>query len=164
MPQLDPEFFVSQLFWLILTFSFLLIFLWRISLPRISSVLEKRENKINHDFAAAKKLQAEAEEIQKQINKQLHETRTETADLIKKAIYNFKDHEINELRQLDKNIGIKIDKSAEQIEKNKIKSVKQIHDQIYDITKLTLSKISNVSVADKEIQQTVDQIENKVLN
>ena len=44
MPQLNPEFFISQLFWLILTFSFLLFFLWKISLPRISSVLEKRDN------------------------------------------------------------------------------------------------------------------------
>ncbi len=46
MPQLNPEFFVSQLFWLVVTFSFLLVFLWRISLPRIGSVLEKREKKI----------------------------------------------------------------------------------------------------------------------
>ena len=67
MPQLNPEFFVSQLFWLVVTFTFLLIFLWRISLPRIGSVLKKREKKINDDIATAKKLQAEAEVIQKKI-------------------------------------------------------------------------------------------------
>ena len=66
MPQLEQtEFFISQLFWLVLTFSFLLIFLWRISLPRISSVLEKRENKINNDIESAKQQQTEAEEIEK---------------------------------------------------------------------------------------------------
>ena len=43
MPQLNPEFFVSQLFWLAVFFSFLLIFLWRVSLPRIAKVLEKRQ-------------------------------------------------------------------------------------------------------------------------
>ena len=64
MPQLNPEFFLSQVFWLVITFSFLLIFLWRISLPRISSVLEKRENKINNEIHTAKKLQTEAKEIQ----------------------------------------------------------------------------------------------------
>ena len=46
MPQLNPEFFISQLFWLVVSFSFLLFFLWRFSLPRISSVLDKREKKI----------------------------------------------------------------------------------------------------------------------
>ena len=65
MPQLNPEFFVSQLFWLVVTFSFLLVFLWRISLPRIGSVLEKRAKKINDDIATAKELQKEAEVIQK---------------------------------------------------------------------------------------------------
>ena len=63
MPQLNPEFFVTQLFWLVVTFSFLLVFLWRISLPRIGSVLEKRERKINEDLTAAKELQSEAENI-----------------------------------------------------------------------------------------------------
>ena len=43
MPQLNPEFFLSQVFWLVITFSFLLIFLWKITLPRISFVLEKIE-------------------------------------------------------------------------------------------------------------------------
>ena len=50
MPQLDPEFFVSQLFWLVVTFSFLFLFLWKVSLPRIGFILEKRENKIKGPF------------------------------------------------------------------------------------------------------------------
>jgi len=67
MPQLNPEFFVSQLFWLVVTFSFLFVFLWRVSLPRISNVLEKRERKITEDLTAAKELQAEASQIQEEI-------------------------------------------------------------------------------------------------
>ena len=54
MPQLNPEFYISQLFWLVISFTFLFIFLWRISLPRISTVLEKRSNKINEDIEIAK--------------------------------------------------------------------------------------------------------------
>ena len=100
MPQLNPEFFISQLFWLVLTFTFLFIFLWRISLPRISSVLEKRESKINNDVAVAKQLQAEAEEIQKKIDNQLNQTKAETADLIKSATSNFQEHTKKELQQL----------------------------------------------------------------
>ena len=70
MPQLNPEFFVSQLFWLVVTFSFLFVFLWRVSLPRIGNVLEKRERKINEDLSAAKELQAEASKIQETIENQ----------------------------------------------------------------------------------------------
>ena len=79
MPQLNPEFFASQLFWLVITFVFLFIFLWRISLPRINSVQTKRENKIKEDIKKAKRLQAEAEDIQEQINKQLDQAKSDSA-------------------------------------------------------------------------------------
>ena len=80
MPQLNPEFFASQLFWLVITFVFLFIFLWRISWPRINSVQTKRENKIKEDIKKAKQLQAEAEDIQEQINKQLDQAKSDSAE------------------------------------------------------------------------------------
>ena len=67
MPQLNPEFFVSQLFWLAVFFTFLLVFLWRVSLPRIATVLEKRQNKIDENLSSAKELQEKAMEIEKKI-------------------------------------------------------------------------------------------------
>ena len=165
MPQLEQtEFFISQLFWLVLTFSFLLIFLWRISLPRISSVLEKRESKIDNDIASAKQLQAEAEEIQKQIDQQLQEARSETSELIKTASSNFQSHATKELHLLDGNLSNSIEESAIKIERDIEDSLKQIHDQTYLIAKLTLSKISNVPVNDNEIKDTVDQLEPKIIN
>ena len=65
MPQLNPEFFVSQLFWLAVFFTFLFVFLWRVSLPRIATVLEKRQNKIDESLSSAKELQEQAMEIEK---------------------------------------------------------------------------------------------------
>ena len=67
MPQLNPEFFVSQIFWLTITFVFLFIFLWKKSIPKIRNVLDSREKKINNDLEDAKKFQKEAEEIQNQL-------------------------------------------------------------------------------------------------
>ena len=165
MPQLEQtEFFISQLFWLVLTFSFLFIFLWRISLPRISSVLEKRESKINEDISSAKQLQTEAEKIQKQIDKELVEARFETSELIKTASSNFQNQATKKLDQLDNNLSIKIDESASIIEKNIKDSLKQIQDQTCLVAKLALSKISSVPVSDKEIRDTVDQSQPREIN
>ena len=164
MPQLNPEFFISQLFWLVLTFTFLFIFLWRISLPRISSVLEKRESKINDDLTIAKQLQAEAEEIQKKIDNELRQAKTETSDLIKKASTNFQEYSTKELHQLDDKISKKLEESASIIEKNKVESLQKIHDQIYEITKLTLSKISSIHASDQEIKEVVDIVEQKAIH
>ena len=155
MPQLDPEFFVSQLFWLVVTFSFLLFFLWKVSLPRIGSVLEKRENKINNDIKTAKQLQIEAEKIQDQIEQKLHSSKEQYFSLIKNSTVNLQNKASEELSKLDNDLNKKIEKSTKVIENNKKESLKQIHKQIYEITKLTLSKLSSVQVNDQEIKESV---------
>ena len=155
MPQLDPEFFVSQLFWLVVTFSFLFFFLWKVSLPRIGSVLEKRENKINKDIETAKKLQIEAEKIQDQIEQKLHDSKEQNINSIKNSTVDLQNKASEELLKLDNDLNKKIEKSATVIENNKKESLKQIHEQIHEITKLTLSKLSSVQINDQEIRESV---------
>ena len=164
MPQLNPEFYMSQLFWLVLTFTFLFIFLWRISLPRISTVLEKRASKINDDIRMAKQHQADAEEIQNKIDFQLREARLETSELIKTANFNFQNHTSKELEKIDNTMNLKIDETSAAITKSKADSLTQINDQIYEITKLTLSKISNIKVDDNEIKEVVTSVQQGVVN
>ena len=155
MPQLDPEFFVSQLFWLVVTFSFLLLFLWKVSLPRIGSVLEKRENKINNDIEMAKQLQIEAEKIQDQIEQKLHDSKEQNISLIKNSTVNLQNKASEELSKLDNELNKKIEKSAKVVENNKKESSKQIHEQIHEITKLVLSKLSSIQINDQEIKESV---------
>ena len=162
MPQLNPEFFVSQLFWLVVTFSFLLVFLWRISLPRIGSVLEKREKKINDDIATTKELQKEAESIQKIIEDKLRNARTETAEIIKTTSIDLQKKTVSGLVKLDKDLDKKIDDSANDIEKNKNDSLNQIHDQIHEITKLIFSKITNFKVSNLDVKDAVTKVERKI--
>jgi len=162
MPQLNPEFFITQLFWLVVTFSFLLFFLWRISLPRIGSVLEKREKKINDDIAAAKKLQEDAEKIQKKIEEKLKEVKNSNTDLIKTTSLNLQEKSNEELIKLDNDLNKKIEDSSTLIEKNKNESMKQIENQIIEITKLTLSKISNIEINVEEIKEILPSIQKKV--
>ena len=159
MPQLNPEFFVSQLFWLVVTFSFLLVFLWRISLPRIGNILEKRERKINEDLTAAKELQSEAENIQDKIEQQLKQARSDASELIKSSSASFQDKAQHEITKLEKELDEKITDSSNKIEKIKNESLNQIQSQINEITKLTLSKVTSFEVTDDEIKNAVQNLE-----
>ncbi len=162
MPQLNPEFFVSQLFWLVVTFSFLFVFLWRVSLPRIGNVLEKRERKISEDLTAAKELQAEATKIQETIENQLKQAKTDASEMIKSSSSSLQEKVQTELNKLDKELDTKIDESSKVIEKNKSQSVLQIQSQIHEITKLTLSKVASFDVSDDEIKNAVANSESSV--
>ena len=162
MPQLNPEFFVSQLFWLVVTFSFLLVFLWRISLPRIGNVLEKRERKISEDLTAAKELQIEAEKIQETIENQLNQARVDSSEMIKSSTLSLQEKAQVNLNKLDKELDAKIENSTENIEKNKKESVSQIQTQINEITKLTLSKVSSFDISDDEIKNAIKSTERSI--
>ena len=162
MPQLNPEFFVTQLFWLVVTFSFLLVFLWRISLPRIGNVLEKRERKISEDLTTAKELQNEAEKIQDTIETQLKQARTDASEMVKSSALTLQDKAQLELSKLDKELDAKIEQSSTIIEKNKNESVLQIQNQIHEITKLTLSKVAAFDVSDDEIKSAIKSTERSI--
>ena len=61
MPQLNPEFWFSQIFWLVLTFSILFVVLSKLILPKISENLESRKSKILENIQLAEKQREESE-------------------------------------------------------------------------------------------------------
>ena len=65
MPQLNPEFWISQIFWLIITFGVLFIVLTKVILPKISDNLETRKSQILENIETADK---QKEESQKKID------------------------------------------------------------------------------------------------
>jgi F-type H+-transporting ATPase subunit b len=55
------ETFAGQFFWLVITFAFLFVVLWRVAGPRIHDTIAARRNKINGDLAAADQARRDAE-------------------------------------------------------------------------------------------------------
>ena len=80
MPQLNPEFWISQIFWLTLTFGVLYVLLSKLILQKISANLEVRKSQILENIEAAEKQREESEE---KINKIAIET---TSELLVKLI------------------------------------------------------------------------------
>ena len=68
MPQLDPEFWTAQVFWLILIFSSLYLIIWKIFLPRITYSIENRKSRIVNDLSETQKLKENAEKKLKEYN------------------------------------------------------------------------------------------------
>ena len=68
MPQLDPKYWASQAFWLILVFSILYISIAKFYLPKIKKNLDDRENKIKEDLDEANKMKNLSEGKLKEYN------------------------------------------------------------------------------------------------
>ena len=156
MPQLNPDFFVSQLFWLAVFFTFLFVFLWRVSLPRIAIVLEKRQNKIDENLSSAKELQEKAMEIEKKINDQINQAKLETDEKIKNTINNLQEDASSQLFALDRELEKKVLDAEKEIKKNKDNQIKNINNEIANITKLTLGKITDIELSDSDLNKLIE--------
>lgn len=60
LPQLDPTWFASQVFWLVIHFAALYLIALKLILPRIAASLERRAGRIAGDIEQADKLHKEA--------------------------------------------------------------------------------------------------------
>ena len=88
MPQLNPEYWVSQIVWLILTFGLLYIILWKVILPKITQNLENRKAQILSNLNNAQifrdQLEKKISEYNKILNLAKHEAKKKIDETRKK--------------------------------------------------------------------------------
>ena len=82
MPQLNPDYFSNQIFWLLVTLVVIYFILSRVALPRIASILAERQGTITNDIAAAEELKSRAQEAEAAYEKALSDARAEAAKIV----------------------------------------------------------------------------------
>lgn len=81
MPQLNPDYFMPQIVWLIITFGILYFVMARVALPRVAEVLRTRQQRISNDLDEAERLKRETEQVIQAYEKALAEARTQAQAL-----------------------------------------------------------------------------------
>ena len=126
MPQLDPEFWISQIFWLVLTFGVLFTILSKFILPGISKNLENRKSQIVENIETADNQRLESEKLNEEYEKVILESKMKAKTIVndakKKLIDDinkkrvFLENEIDkEIKSAEKEIMILIDNSSAKV-------------------------------------------------
>ena len=142
MPQLNPEFWASQIFWLILIFSSLYIIMWKIFLPKITDSIENRKSRIINDLNETQKLKENAEKKLREYNKIIEDTKKEAKRIIE-----------DNKKKLENDIKSKKQKFNEEIEKE----LMSVEKEIKSLKKLSISSINKIAaeVSSEVIKQLV---------
>mgnify|MGYP000035262220 FL=1 len=131
MPQLNPEFWTAQIFWLILIFSSLYLIIWKIFLPRITYIIENRKSRVVNDLDEVQKLKENAEKKLKEYNEIIENSKKDANKIIE-----------DNKKKLDRNIEDKKQKFDSEIEKE----LAEVEKEIKDLKKSSLSNISKIAV------------------
>jgi len=131
MPQLNPEFWFSQIFWLVLTFGILYVVLSKFILPKISSNLEARKSQILENIETAEKQRKDSEIKIKEFEKIILDSRTKAKNL---------------LNQARKKIFEDINKKREALENEINEEVKIAEKEILDLKNNAPEKINRIAI------------------
>lgn len=161
MPQLDPTYWASQAFWLILTFTVLYISIAKLYLPKIKNNLDDRENKIKDDLDAANKFKDLSELKLKEYEKILENSKKEVIKIHLDS-KNKLDKDIQRKKDvMDKEIETEITKAQQEINELKKNSILDIQNISKDLASNIIENISGDKLNESSIKATVAEVAKK---
>ena len=161
MPQLDPEFWVSQIFWLTLTFGILYIVLSKFILPKISANLELRKSQIQENIEAAEKQREDSESKLKEYEEIVKESKLRAKNIFKEVKEKTL-KEINSKREiLDKQIDEELKKAELEINQLKKNAPEKINKIAIDTSSEILKNLIGAEVNNSSISAIVDDLSKK---
>ena len=131
MPQLNPEFWLSQIFWLTITFGILYIVLAKLILPKISGNLEMRKAQILDNIETAEKQKKESEKKIKEYEA---------------LILNSKNQARSYFNDARKKIQQDINKKREKLENQINEEINNAEKEIIDLKNKAPEKINKIAM------------------
>ena len=158
MPQLNPEFWISQIFWLILTFGTLFIVLSKLILPKISSNLETRKSQILENIETAEKQRQESESKIKEFEKIILNSKIQAKSYFNDAKQKVLAEVSAKKESLDKKIDEEIKIAEKEIKDLKKASISKINAIAAETSFELIKQILNIEVNKSSVSAIVDDV------
>ena len=161
MPQLNPEFWISQIFWLVLTFGILFFILSKFVLPNISGNLENRKSQILSNIEQAENQRNNSEKKLKEYKEIIVSSRNQAKIIINEAKAKIL-NDINLKKEaLDKEISSEISLVETEIQDLKRKSPEKINQIAVDTASDLLKQLIGADVNKSNISAIVEDLSKK---
>ena len=161
MPQLDPKYWASQAFWLVLVFSVLYISIANFYLPKIKKNLDNRENKIKEDLDEANNLKILSEKKLKEYEVILQNSKKEVTKILLESKKKLDSDIQNKKNTIEKEIDNELSKAQKEILELKKNSINSINIISQEIASNIIEKISGDKLNESSIKAAVEDISKK---
>ncbi|MCE2993857.1 MAG: hypothetical protein LW826_06660 [Candidatus Jidaibacter sp.] len=149
MPQLNPAFFISQIFWLIIVFAAIYIFIAKYFLPRIGKIVDDRADQIKSDIADSERLLAEYKELKKKTDDLLSDARHYAFSTIENATKKAEAEIHHHMAAIEKKIGIDTSKADVRLARSKSMLMEDVPEIAESLKNEILNKLGqNIKVGE----------------
>jgi len=157
MPQLDPTYWASQGFWLILIFTLLYLALSKLFIPKIKNSIDDRENRIKDDLDEAQKLKEVAEAKLKEYEISIENAKKDVQKILFKSKNKLNSDIQNKKKTFEKEIETEIENAEKEIESFKKDSLESISKISEEITSKIIENISGEPMNQSSVKATVQE-------
>ena len=161
MPQLNPEYWVSQIFWVILIFGTLYVILWRTILPKINESLENRKSQILTDLDNAQKFEDQSKEKLSEYNKILNQAKQEAKKILDETRKKVNRDIENKKNQFNLEMDKEIENAEKEIKTLKLSSIKDINKISIETSSEIVRKMVGTEVNASSVSAIVEDISKK---
>lgn len=155
MPQFNPDVFLTQLFWLALTFIPLYFILWRNVLPKIASTLEDRRRRLDDDFEKAAALRKEAETVLAEYQRTRAEAEAKAQSAMRQAQEEMAAHAVKAHAELSEKLAQQVGEAEARIDKAKQDAAASIRQAAAEITASAASRLIGSEIDPKDCEAAV---------
>lgn len=155
MPQFDPTFFSSQLFWLYATFILLYLLLSTLAMPKIGGVLEERQRKIDDNLNKAAELKGEAEAAIALYEKALAEARADAQGVLRANAEALSKQSEARQKELGERLAEQIKAGEARILAAKEQALTHVRDIAIDVAKQASAKLAGMSLDEAKVSSAI---------
>ncbi|MGY8998333.1 MAG: F0F1 ATP synthase subunit B family protein [Rhodospirillales bacterium] len=155
MPQLDISAFSPQIIWLVITFVILYVLMAKIALPRIGTVLEQRQSRIDDNLDAAQNLKNESDVDALTYDKLLSDARGHARTIIYEAIQEMSDLAARRQDELGKILSDEIKTAEGDIYAAKESAMSGIQDAATSVASEATERLIGLMPADDAVNRAI---------
>ena len=161
MPQLDPKYWASQAFWLVLVFTLLYLAISKIFIPKIKGGLDDRENKIKYDIDEANRLKELSEKKQKEYNLVIENAKKEVQKILGENKNRLNTEIQKKKKIIEKEIEEEIQKAQTEIKNLKKGSINNIAKISEEIAQKIIEEVSGDKLNESSIKAAISEASKK---
>ena len=161
MPQLNPDYWVSQVFWVMLIFGTLYVILWKTILPKINENLENRKSQILIDLDEAQKFKDQSKKKISEYNIILSKAKQDAKKILDDARKKINRDIENKKNQFNLEIDKEIENAEKEIKTLKLSSIKDINKISIETSSEIVRKMVGTEVNASSISAIVEDVAKK---
>ena len=158
MPQLNTRTYPSQIFWLVIGFATLYYLMRRRALPRVTEILEARQERIAGDLDRAARLREEAEAAQRQHEAVVAEAQHKALEQLRAVQERVAAENARRQAELEADLSGRLSEAEASIKAARERALSEVQNVAADVAQAVVDRLAGLRVSETEVRDALGRV------